>query len=149
MPMTAPMHRIAPALFMALALLPARPAFANEFCDKELGPMMTETKELTGKLEAISKRSKSPNAREQFCGTLNAYIGNIRKVLAYMEQNKDFCAVPDAAIDNAKKGLAQNQAMRRKVCLAQAQPPAQQQGAQQPGAGQKVIPRPPVELKLQ
>jgi hypothetical protein len=145
--MFAPMLRHAPALLVALSLFQSAPAFANEFCDKELGPMMQETKALTGKLEAISKRAKAPNAREQFCGTLNAYIGNIRKVLAYMEQNKDFCAVPDAAIDNAKKGLAQNQAMRRKVCVAQAQP--QQQSNQQPEPGRKVIPRPPVELRLQ
>jgi hypothetical protein len=145
--MIAPMLRHAPALFLALVLLPL-PAVANEFCDKELGPMMQQSKTLTGQLAAISKRSKAPNAREQFCGTLNAYIGNIRKVLAYMEQNKEFCGVPDVAIDNAKKGLAQNQAMRRKVCLAQAQP-QQSQSDQQPGPGRKVIPRPPVELRLQ
>src|SRR4051794_33194872 len=70
-PMIAPMLRHAPAFFLALVLLPL-PAVANEFCDKELGPMMQQTKTLTGQLAAISKRSKAPNAREQFCGTLNA-----------------------------------------------------------------------------
>ena len=62
-----------------------------------------------------------------------------------MEQNKDFCGVPDEVIDQAKKGLAQNLSMRKKVCLAQAQPQQQQQSA----PGKPAIPRPPVELRLQ
>jgi hypothetical protein len=142
------MHRPLPALALAAALAgallaAAHPAEANEFCDKELGPLMQRTKSLNSELEVIAKK-KTPDTREKFCGTLNAYIGSIRKSLDYMLQNKDFCAIPDEAIDGAKKGLVQTQSIRKKVCVAQAQPQAQQG---QPG--KPAIPRPPVELKLQ
>jgi hypothetical protein len=135
------MLRLAPALFVAAALV-TTPVVANEFCDKELAPMVEQRKALTDKLTAIGKRAKQPGAREQFCGTLNAYIGNIRKFLTYMEQNKEFCAIPDDAIAQAKQGLNQNQSLRKKVCVAAAQP------AQQ-APGKPSIPRPPVELRLQ
>jgi hypothetical protein len=136
------MLRVFPAVMITAMLVTSAPAFANEFCAKELAPMVQQRKALNDKLAAIGKRAKQPGAREQFCGTLTAYIGNVRKFLAYMEQNKDFCAIPDQAITQAKQGLAQNQTLRKKVCLASAQP--------QPGApGKPAIPRPPVELRLQ
>jgi hypothetical protein len=136
------MLRVFPAVMITAMLVASAPAFANEFCDKELAPMVQQRKALNDKLAAIGKRAKQPGAREQFCGTLTAYIGNVRKFLTYMEQNKDFCAIPDQAITQAKQGLAQNQTLRKKVCLASAQP--------QPGApGKPAIPRPPVELRLQ
>jgi hypothetical protein len=136
------MLRVITALLTTALLLTSAPALANEFCDKELGPMVQQRKALNDKLAAIGKRAKQPGAREQFCGTLTAYIGNVRKFLTYMEQNKDFCAIPDQAIAQAKQGLVQNQTLRKKVCLASAQP--------QPGApGKPAIPRPPVTLRLQ
>jgi hypothetical protein len=136
------MLRVFPAVMITAMLLTSAPALANEFCNKEIQPMMLQRKTLNEKLSAIGKRAKQPGAREQFCGTLNAFIGNGRKLLTYMEQNKDFCAIPDQAITQAKQGLAQNQTLRKKVCLASAQP--------QPGApGKPAIPRPPVELRLQ
>jgi hypothetical protein len=136
------MPRLARALLFAALSLSAAPALANEFCDQELAPMIEQRKALTSKLQAISKRAKQEGSRDQFCGTLNAYIGNIRKFLSYLETNKEFCAVPDVAIDQAKKGLAENQTLRRKVCLASAKP-SQQQSQAKPG-----IPQPPVELRL-
>ena len=151
------MHRPLPALALAAALAGAllalgHPAAANEFCDKELGPLMQRTKSLNTELEVIAKK-KSPDTREKFCGTLTAYIGSIRKSLDYMTQNKDFCGIPDEAIDGAKKGLEKTQSVRKKVCVAQAQPQAQQGQPGQPGQpgqlGRPVIQRPPVELRLQ
>ena len=136
------MLRVITAMLTTALLLTSAPALANEFCNKELGPMVQQRKALNDKLAAIGKRAKQPGSREQFCGTLNAYIGNVRKFLTYMEQNKDFCAIPDQTIAQAKQGLAQNQSLRKKVCLASAQPQA---GA----PGKPAIPRPPVELRLQ
>jgi hypothetical protein len=135
------MLRLASAVFVAAALV-TTPVVANEFCDKELAPMIEQRKALTEKLSAIGKRAKQPGAREQFCGTLKAYIGNISRFVTYMEQNKDFCAIPDDAIAQAKQGLNQNQSLRKKVCVAAAQP--------SPSApGKPSAPRPPVELRLQ
>jgi hypothetical protein len=137
------MSRLIPAMLVAAVALGAAPASANEFCDKELTPIVQQRKALQDKLASISKRAKQEGSREQFCGTLNAYIGNIRKFVTYIEANKDFCGVPDEAITEAKKGLVQNQSLRRKVCVAAAQPQARQT------PGKPAIPKPPVELRLQ
>lgn len=136
------MTRVFSALATALALLASAPAIANEFCDKEIQPLVVQRKALSERLAAIGKRPKEPGAKDKFCGTLTSFIGNGQKLLNYMEQNKDFCAIPDQTVAQVKAGLAQNQTLRRKICLASAQP--------QPGApGKPALPRPPVELKLQ
>ena len=132
------------AVFLAIAIVSAAPAFANEFCDKEMMPLLQARQTLNDRLTALGKQAKQPGAREKFCGTLTQYIGNIRKTLAYMQQNKDFCGIPAEAIDAAKKGLASSGTMHHKVCVA---PPPPREGAA--GGGGPAIPRPPVELRLQ
>src|SRR5690242_8745688 len=77
--MDRPMARLLPATLLVVASLFAGPALANEFCDKELAPMIEQRKALTAKLTAAAKRAKEDGSREQFCGTLTAYIGNIQK----------------------------------------------------------------------
>jgi hypothetical protein len=137
------MLRFVPAALFTAVLFANAPASANEFCNNEMRPLIEQRTALTAKLQAIGKRAKQPGSREQFCGTLTAYIGNIDKFVKYMQQNKDFCGIPDDAIDQAKKGLGQNQSLRKKICSAP------RQAAQQQGAGKPAIPRPPVELRLQ
>ena len=134
---------VSASLFIAVSFASA-PALANEFCDKEMAPMIQQRTAFTARLQEIGKNPKRPGAREKFCGTLTSYIGNVDKFLKYMQQNKEFCGIPDGAIDQAKKGLAQNQTLRKKVCSAPRQAPQQQQSS-----GQPAIPRPPVELRLQ
>jgi hypothetical protein len=139
----APMLRFVSASLLTAMVLGASPALANEFCNKEMAPMVQQRAALTARLNDIGKHAKQPGAREKFCGTLTSYIGNITKFLTYMQQNKDFCGIPDEAIDSARKGLAQNQTLRKRVCSG---PPPQ---AQQQGNGKPAVPRPPVELRLQ
>jgi hypothetical protein len=139
------MMRVFLALLTAVALLESVPASANEFCDKELRPMVDQRKELSAKLAAINKRAKNPGARDEFCGTLRRYISNNRNFVSYMEKNKDFCAIPDQAITQARQGLAQSESVRKKICVASARPQAQEGGA----PGKPALPRPPVELRLQ
>jgi hypothetical protein len=136
------MTRLFPAVLIATLTCTLHPAAANEFCNKELAPLMEQQKSLNEKLTAIGKRSKEPGSREQFCGTMKVLIGTVTKFVTYLEQNKEFCAVPDGVIAQTKQRLGQNQTLRRKVCLASAQP--QQSG----GPGKPAIPRPPVELRL-
>jgi hypothetical protein len=163
------MPRLPLAMLVAATVVATAPAAANEFCDKDLRPLVEQRQTLTAKLTTTAKQAKQTGSRDQFCGTLNAYIGNLQKFLAYIEENKDFCGVPDEAIEQAKKGLSQNQSLRKKVCLAAAQPQTQQQGSAlqgsalqgsaqqgsgqqgsaQQGSAQQSIPRPPVELRLQ
>jgi hypothetical protein len=139
------MMRVFPAFLLGVALLASVPASANEFCDKELRPMVDQRKVLSAQLAAINKRSKNPGARDEFCGTLKRYISNNRSFVSYMEKNKEFCAIPDQAITQARQGLAQSESVRKKICLASARPQAQGDGA----PARQAPPKPPVELRLQ
>src|SRR4051812_40983570 len=66
---------VSASLFVAL-FFPGAPAFANEFCEKEMTPVVQRRAGFTAKLKEIGKHAKQPGAREKFCGTLTAYIGN-------------------------------------------------------------------------
>ena len=73
-------------------------------------------------LQAINKRPK-PKTFEtfkhnfnDFCGQLGAYIANDQKIVEYMNKNKDFCALDEAAIASQVKDIANAQATRKKIC---------------------------------
>ncbi|WP_307274427.1 hypothetical protein [Labrys wisconsinensis] len=136
------MLRFLSASLLTAMVFAGAPAFANEFCDKEMAPLVQQRTALTAKLNDIGKHAKQAGAREKFCGTLTTYIGNITKFVNYMEQNKDFCGIPQEAIDSARKGLGQNQTLRKRVCSG---PPPEAR----PGNGKPAVPQPPVELRLQ
>lgn len=135
------------------AMLLASPALAqNEFCTSEIMPLVKQRDALTQRLKALGKQGAQPGAREKFCGTLDEYMGVIRKTVSYMEQNKDFCSIPDQAITGIKKGLAQNTTMRYRVCVVGAKQAAQAQQGQQAQAAQQQRPgmvKPPTDLQLQ
>jgi len=139
------MLRFFKALVLAGSVLAVTPALAaNEFCNKEMGPYFTKKQAIEASLAAINKQAKQPGARDKFCATMGAYITNLRGLVAYVEKNKDFCEVPDDQVSLARKGLAQNITLRKKICSG---PPPQAQSAPQ-GGGER-IPPPPVKLQLQ
>jgi hypothetical protein len=138
------MLRFFKAVVLAGAVLAVTPALANEFCDKEMAPFFEKKKAIEIQMAAINKQAKKPGAREKFCATMGNYIGNLRGLIAYIEKNKDFCAVPDDQVGLAQKGLAQNISLRKKVCSG----PPPQARAPKAGGGQS-LPPPPVTLRLQ
>jgi hypothetical protein len=132
------------AMLLALGVS-AESAFAqNEFCNNELAPLMKDRAAISGRLNAIVKNPKRANAREQFCSNMSSLIANMKKTATYMTNNKDFCLIPDEAITQITKAIAQTSTTRKKSCSGPP-PEAQQQSA----PGKPAIPRPPVELKLQ
>lgn len=139
------MLRFFKALVLTGAVLAVTPALAaNEFCNKELAPFFTKKQALEAQLVAINKTAKQPGAREKFCGTMVPYLANLRGLVGYFEKNKDFCEIPEEQVSLARKALAQNITLRKKICSG---PPPQAQSAPQ-GGGER-LPPPPVKLQLQ
>lgn len=127
-----------------LLVMVAGPALAqNEVCGSEVKPFFDKKAALEGQLKAISKNSKRAGAREKFCSTMGAYIGNMRGLVGYMEKNKDFCGIAAEQVGAAKKGLAQNITLRKRVCSG---PPPQ--ARPRAGNGGPTVPPPPVKLQL-
>jgi len=125
----------------------------NEFCGKDLQPMLARREEIAKTLQAINKRPR-PKTFEQakrtfndFCGSLSSYIANDQKILTYMSSNKDFCGITDQNIEQITQDMKQTQTTRTKIC---SHPPRQQAAPAAPkGGGGPAAPKPPVNLRLQ
>ncbi|WP_413988898.1 hypothetical protein ACMDCR_23230 [Labrys okinawensis] len=124
----------------------------NEFCSKDLQPMLGRREEIAKLLQGINKRPK-PKTFEQlkrnfndFCGNLGTYIANDQKMLDYMTKNKDFCAITDQNIQQITTDMKQTQSTRTRIC---SHPPRQQVAPEAKGPGGQAIPKPPVNLRLQ
>jgi hypothetical protein len=127
-------------------------AMGNQFCSKDIQPMLVRREEIAKNLQAINKRGR-PKTFEQakkifndFCGSLGTYIANDQKLLDYMNKNKDFCAISDQNLQQISMDLKQTQATRSKIC---SHPPKQQAAPAPRGPGGQPVPKPPVDLKLQ
>ncbi|MDQ0391571.1 hypothetical protein [Labrys monachus] len=137
------MLRPASVLVFAGAILTATPVLANDFCDKELKPLIDNRLAITASINAISKNPKKSGAREAFCSRIKAYISADEKIIDYMRKNKDFCAIPDQTIAQFIKDVGTAGKTHKKVCMG---PPPQ--ARPRPG-GPPALPKPPVELRLE
>jgi hypothetical protein len=124
----------------------------NEFCSKDLSPLIAHREEIAKVLQGINKRPK-PKTFEQlkrnfndFCGSLGSYIANDQKMLDYMSKNKDFCAITDQNIQQITTDMKQTQSTRTRIC---SHPPRQQVAPAPKGPGGQAVPKPPVNLQLQ
>ena len=107
------------------------PAAANEFCDKELAPMMQERKALIERLSAIGKRAKEPGRpRPVLRDAQGGYIGNIdrsRSTTWSRTRNSAPCRTRRSA---GQAGPRAEPDARKKICLG-----GRRTGQQQAAAG--------------
>lgn len=153
------MLRLVSISLVAGSLLAAAPAMAqesapigNQFCNKDLQPMIERRGKIAASLQAINKRGR-PKTFEQakktfneFCGNLTAYIENDRKMLEYMQSNKDFCSITDENIKQVTADMTQTTKTKARIC---SKPPRQQVAPAPRGGGGPAAPKPPVNLRLQ
>ena len=124
----------------------------NEFCSKDLSPLISKREELARTLQGVNKRAKPKTFQQlkrnfnDFCSGLGAYIANDQKMLDYMTKNKDFCAIPDQSIQQISADMKQTQSTRTRIC---SHPPREQVAPAQRGGGGQAVPKPPVNLNLQ
>jgi len=129
------------ALCGAFLLLQALPVSAMpESCQNELN------KHAQGRLDAINRingfKNKRPTAT-QACSAFNNLVAVESKMIKWMDENKDWCQIPDPLIDDLKKASAQGQKVRGQACSA-AKKEAQMRA--QGGGGGGAAPRPAVRL---
>lgn len=104
------------ALAGALVLVEAPPALAmTESCQNDLN------KVAQGRLDAINRintfRKKRPSAT-QACSAFGNLVSSEAKMLKWMEDNKEWCQIPEQLIEDLKKGAAQGQKVRNQACSA-------------------------------
>lgn len=129
------------ALSGALFALQAAPALSMpESCQNDLN------KHAQVRLDAINRingfKNKRPSAT-QACSAFGNLVAAEAKMIKWMEENKDWCQIPDPLIDDLKKASAQGTKVRGQACSA-AKKEAQMRA--QGGAGGGGAPRPAVRL---
>jgi hypothetical protein len=117
----------------------SRPALAAE-CSEDIGNL---TKRRMDIIQSLNKLAKS-SAKGQLdpalsCPKLRALVVSEKELLDYLNNNKDWCMVPDEAIMNLDKGHKHTVEIADKACAFAAQEKkAQQAGADSALGGQKL-----------
>jgi hypothetical protein len=132
-------HGFATALFAAIATLSGS-AYAD--CGTDMQKLAQDR---NVQLQAVNDFAKAfhgkPMDPEQFCLKSAGLIRAESALIAYMEKNKDWCSIPDEAIDQLKDHHAKNQSFNAKACQVAAQiKKMKEQQAQ--GGGPQVQPLP-------
>jgi hypothetical protein len=131
----------------AAVILTAMPAFAAQDCASDLQSLAARRE---AALKSINELVASAHGKkldpDAFCARSRPLNGAEEAMLAYMQKNKDWCQIPDEAINQLKETHIKSVAFGGKACTVAAQiktmkaKAAQQaQQAQQAGGGQPPV----------
>ena len=141
------MRSIAMASF-ALALAGATwaaPALAQS-CGDDLQKLSqrreTEMATINTLIKAAKGKQLDPNV---FCAKSGGLMTAENAMIAYMEKNKDWCGIPDDALDNLKANHAKSAAFAAKACKVAAEmKKAKEQAANGGGPESQPLPTGPL-----
>jgi hypothetical protein len=108
-------------------------------CER-LGPLMQQRASLMQRINGMGKRRIDPNVACRLFGSLAA---NGSQTIAFVDENKDWCQIPDDFVANLKESQKQIANVRGQACRAAQQQAVvrqrlqqqQRQAQQQGGAG--------------
>lgn len=130
------------ALTGALVALPAGQAMAMpESCQKDLNTYGQTRMDAINRINGFKNKRPTPT---QACSAFGNLVSAEAKMIKWMEDNKEWCQIPDPLIADLKKGAAQGVKIRGQACSA-AKKEAQMR-AQGGGGGGGGAPRPAVRL---
>ncbi|MCA3563990.1 MAG: hypothetical protein IOC90_08440 [Methylocystis sp.] len=103
--------------FAAAAIaLPSGEAMAQAAsCQTDFQKVMGPRQALIDRINGF--RTKRPTA-ELACSTLTQLVAADRKVIDWMTENKDWCQIPDAIVEQLQEASGQAAASRKSTCTA-------------------------------
>lgn len=125
------LNRIAGAMALGVALsmsVDVAPAVAQSGICERLNTLLKQREDIMKRINGMGRRNVNPNTACSLFGNLAA---NGNQTLAFATENKDWCQVPDAFIENLKQGNRQVSDVRGKACNAARQQAALTRRAQQ------------------
>lgn len=128
------------ALGLALmSFLDSAPAFAQASGCEQMQKLLQQRQTIVASLNAAStaKRKLTPT---QACSTLGRLVSNGNAALKFAADNKDWCQIPDAFIDNMKADNGKAAGIRNQACNAVKQQAQMMRRAQQAQQGQGAHP---------
>jgi hypothetical protein len=125
------LKRMALAAALGVALLPSvgiAPAEAQTGICERIGTLMKQREAIMQRINAMGRKNVNPNTACTLFGNLSA---NGNQTMAFATENKDWCQIPDAFIDNLRQGNRQVADVRGKACNAAKQQSTMIRRAQQ------------------
>lgn len=123
-----------------LALMPAPAQAQSESCQKDFQKVMEPRMALVQRINGFAK--KRPTAT-QACQTLRSLRAADTRLIKWMEENKDWCQLPDELLSQAKTGTQGTIRAQNQACGAAAQQARQIRQVQQQQASGGGTPRAP------
>jgi hypothetical protein len=136
--------RSAPLVLLLGFGLPALVGPARADCNEDLGKIMQRREALIQQLNASAKATKGKLDPIGACPRLRKLASLETEMLAYMNKNKEWCTIPDQAIENATQGHTRTAQTASQACgIAEKMKKAQEQQANG-GAGPQKLPAGPL-----
>jgi hypothetical protein len=136
-------HSLAFPLFFLGAIVATAPAFADQNCGDDLQKLSQKREaalqSINGLVASAHGKQLDPTVFCERSGPLNQAE---TAMLAYMEKNKDWCQIPDAAIEQLKAAHAKSVAFSAKACNVAAQMKKMKEQAAQGGGAPQPKPLP-------
>ncbi len=96
-------------------------------CNADIAGLTQKRQAFIDKLNVLAKSSKGKLDPVASCPQLRGLVVAEGNLLKYLESNKNWCNVPDAAVDNLKGAATKSQSFASQACNIAAQAKKQQQ----------------------
>jgi hypothetical protein len=104
------------------------PAQAQSGICERLGTLLKQREGIMKRINAMGQKNVNPATACTLFGNL---ASNGQQTLAFATENKDWCQIPDAFLENLKSGQGQVTRVRAQACTAARQRTALEQRARQ------------------
>lgn len=104
-------------------------------CNADIASLTQKRQGFIEKLNVLAKASKGKLDPVASCPQLRGLVVAEGKLLSYLQSNKDWCNVPDDAVNNLKGASTKSQAFATQACNIATQAKKQQQQAATGGGG--------------
>jgi hypothetical protein len=128
--------RLRLALCLLVIAVPALPAAAlTPSCQADLDKHGTTRLSL---IERINGFRKTKPTAKQACATFSELVKVEADMLKWMEDNKEWCQLPDPFVEDYRKGTTQGVKFRNQICTAAKRQATQQVAPRGPSPGSGV-----------
>jgi len=123
-------RKVAAACALAFCFAGAGIARAAD-CNEDIGALTKKRQGIIDSLNSLAKGSEKKQLDPvASCPKLKALVGVERQLLAYLNKNKEWCNVPDSALENIGASSQKSSAVAAQACkIAEQVKKAQQQQA--------------------
>jgi hypothetical protein len=90
-------------------------------CNEDIAGLSKKRQGIIDQLNQLAKGTKNQLDPAASCPKLKALVGAERELLAYLTKNKEWCSVPDSALENIGASAQKSGAVAAQACKIAAQ----------------------------